>query len=166
MYCRNGHYIGLVNPVLRARSSGQLRRMIERASQDESQERLPAFCATCGSSNISNCQHCQAPIEIRHVRSRPGFCGHCGNPFPWTEKVLSAAKEYIDELDLSPDDLSPEEKTKQKGNLDELTKNTDLTPLAASSFKKFMNKIGPAAGLLREIIVPILTAEVKKVLGL
>ena len=54
--------------------------------------------------------------------------------------ALSAAKEYTDDLDQ----LSAEEKTTLKGTLDDLTSDTARTPLAASRFKKFVSKIGPA----------------------
>ena len=160
MYCKNGHYVGEVNPVLRARSWGKFQAMAARA-ESEGKEQLPQFCSACGAQTVSACQHCQSPIKVSRVKIRPGYCGECGKPFTWTETALSAAKSCIDELDVSP-----EEKTKQKGNLENLTKNTEQTQFAASSFKKFMNKIGPTAGLLREIIVPILTTEVKKLLGI
>jgi hypothetical protein len=162
MYCQNGHYVGIVNPILRARSMGHLRAMMERASQNEAQDRLPAFCTECGAPNISACQHCQAPIEPRHVRIRPGYCGRCGKPFTWTERALSAAKEYIDELDLSA-----EEKTKQKGSLDDLTSDTERTQLAAGRFRKLMDKIGPAAaGVLQRIVETVATEAAKKSMGL
>lgn len=163
MYCLNGDYVGVVNPILRAKSWGQLQAMMERASQHEGQERLPAFCARCGAQNISACQYCQAPIELRHVGSRPGYCGGCGKPFPWTETAVSAAKEYTDELDQ----LSPEEKTMLKGTFDDLTIDTARTPLAANRFKKLMNKIGPnAAGVLSKIVETVMTEAVKKMMGL
>jgi hypothetical protein len=163
MYCLNGHYVGVVNPILRARNSGQLRAMMERASQHEGQERLPAFCTRCGTPNISACQHCQAPIELRHMGSKPGYCGGCGKPFPWTETALSAAKAYTDELDQ----LSPEEKTTLKETFDDLTIDTARTPLAANRFKKFMSKIGPsAAGAVGKIVEAVATEAAKKMLGL
>jgi len=97
------------------------------------------------------------------VGSRPGYCGGCGKPFPWTETAVSAAKEYTDELDQ----LSPEEKTMLKGTFDDLTIDTARTPLAANRFKKLMNKIGPnAAGVLSKIVETVMTEAVKKMMGL
>ena len=93
----------------------------------------------------------------------PSYCGECGNPFPWTETALRAAREYTDELDQ----LSPEEKTLLKGTFDELTSDTPRTPLAASRFKKFMTKVGPVAGsVLQKTIETVVTGAAKKMIGL
>jgi hypothetical protein len=95
--------------------------------------------------------------------SKPGYCGGCGKPFPWTETALSAAKAYTDELDQ----LSPEEKTTLKETFDDLTIDTARTPLAANRFKKFMSKIGPsAAGAVGKIVEAVATEAAKKMLGL
>jgi hypothetical protein len=92
----------------------------------------------------------------------PKYCGECGKPFPWTETALSAAKQYTNDLDQ----LSPEEKTVLKGTFDDLTSDTDRTPLAASRFKKFMSKIGPAAGgVLQKIVENVATEAAKKMMG-
>jgi hypothetical protein len=127
------------------------------------QKRLPAFCATCGASNISACQHCQASIEVDYPGGTPGYCGGCGKPFPWTETALSAAKEYTDELDQ----LTPEEKTVLKATIDDLTRDTAKTPLAASRFKKFMSKVGPSAeGVFKKFLETAVTEATKKMMGL
>ena len=162
-YCLKGHFVGLLNPILRARSGGHLRALMERASENRGNERLPAFCTTCGASNISTCQHCQAPIGPQHAGSRPGYCGSCGKPFPWTETALSAAREYADELDQ----LTPEEKTMLKGTFDDLTADSARTPLAATRFKRFMSKIGPsAAGIFGKIVETVVTEAAKKMMGI
>jgi hypothetical protein len=132
-------------------------------AENEDQKRLPAFCTTCGASNVSACQHCQTPIEYQYPGVTPGYCGGCGKPFPWTETALSAAKKYADELDQ----LSPEERATLKGTFDDLTSDTARTPLAASRFKKFMGKIGPSAeGVLRKIVEAVATEAAKKMLRL
>lgn len=93
----------------------------------------------------------------------PSYCGECGSPFPWTETALAAAREYTDDLDQ----LSQEEKTELKKALDDLTVDTPRTPLAASRFKKVLNKIGPKAGsVLQKIVENVLTEAAKKSLGL
>lgn len=38
----------------------------------------------------------------------PRFCEYCGNPFPWTESALSAAKELADSLEALNDDEKEE----------------------------------------------------------
>lgn len=169
-YCLSGHFVGIANPSLGAGSRGQLRAMM---AQEEhafcfgpsgvaNQKRLPAFCATCGASNISACQHCKASIEVDYPGGTPGYCGGCGKPFPWTETALSAAKDYTDELDQ----LTLEEKAMLKATFDDLTTDTAKTPLAASRFKRIVSKIGPAAGdIIKKIIVSVATEAAKKGAG-
>jgi hypothetical protein len=129
----------------------------------QGQKRSQLFCTTCGAPNISTCQHCQTPIEIRYPGSRSAYCGGCGKPFPWTETALSAAREYTDELDQ----LDREEKTALKETFDDLTVDTARTPLAATRFKRFMNKIGPVAGAaLQKIVETVATEAAKKAMGL
>jgi hypothetical protein len=136
----------------------------ENEEGSEAPKQLPAFCTTCGASNISACQRCQTLIEVqKYPGGKPGYCGGCGAAFPWTETALSAAKEYTDELDQ----LSPEEKTTLKGTFADLASDTARMPLAASRFKMIMKKIGPnAEGVLRKIIETLATEAAKKAVGL
>jgi len=93
----------------------------------------------------------------------PQYCGECGSPFPWTATAIAAAKEYTDDLEQ----LSLEEKISLKNTFADLTSDTARTPLAASRFKKFTNKIGPAASsILQKIIETVLTEAAKKSIGL
>jgi hypothetical protein len=93
----------------------------------------------------------------------PKFCGECGKTFPWTEKALSAAKEYTDDLEQ----LSAEEKTTLKNTFNDLTSDTARTPVAANRFKKFLGKIGPLGGtVLLKIIETVASDTAKKYLGL
>jgi hypothetical protein len=132
-------------------------------AQDAPARPFPAFCTNCGASNIDACQHCQTAIEVSHRGGTPGYCGGCGKPFPWTATALSAAKEYADELDQ----LSPEEKTALKGTFDDLTSDTAKTPLAASRFKRFMSKVGPASeGVFKKFLETVATEAAKKMMGL
>ncbi len=108
-----------------------------------------SFCEDCGAPTIDQCQACCWPIAGLGPNSwmgggpfkPPSYCGECGSPFPWTATALAAAKEYTDDLDQ----LSPEEKDALKSTFADLTSDTARTPLAASRFKKFANKIGPVA---------------------
>jgi hypothetical protein len=93
----------------------------------------------------------------------PNYCGECGSPFLWTATAVAAAKEYTDDLDQ----LSPKEKDALKRTFADLTSDTARTPLAASRFKKFTNKIGPvASSILQKIIEAVLTEAAKKSIGL
>jgi len=159
VYCLKGHYVGLLNPVHRARSTTEFRTMM--ASADGTPP-LPPFCTKCGAPNLNACPQCQAPIEKRYPGVVPAYCGGCGKPFPWTEAALSAAKDFTDDLDLSA-----EEKSTLKGTFDDLTSDTARTPLAANRFRKIVNKIGPVAGgVLQKIIETVATEAAKKAMGL
>jgi len=103
--------------------------------------------------------HLKSPI--REVR--PGYCGGCGKPFPWTEAALSATKEYADELDQ----LSPKDRKELKGTFDDLAGDTARTPLAAGRFKKLMIKVGPVGeGVLKKFLETVVTEAAKKMMGL
>ncbi|HXJ91564.1 MAG TPA: DUF2321 domain-containing protein [Terriglobia bacterium] len=138
--CRNGHLV--------------------LSSLKESPQFRKSFCEDCGAATIEECQACGWPIAgIGPLAwmggggpyQPPRYCGECGEPFPWTETALTAAKEYTDHLDQ----LSPEEKTMLKGTFDDLTSDTPRTALAANRFKRFISKIAPgASGVLQKMLKP------------
>jgi len=159
IYCRNGHFIDGVDAsddsmtMLRIQSA-----MVQRQKELRGQS---AFCPQCGESTINTCQHCNSPIMVD--RTEPSFCGVCGKPFPWTESAIAAANEYTDELD----ELSDEDKVTLKATFSDLTADTPRTDLAVSRFKKFMQKVGPAAGdVLTKIMVNVATEAAKKGMGI
>jgi hypothetical protein len=131
-----------------------------------------SFCEDCGAPTIDQCQKCGWPIsgvgpnawmaDMGPYRP-PRYCGECGTPFPWTETALAAAREYTDDLEQ----LSEDEKASLKGTFNDLTVDTVRTPLAASRFHKFLEKLGPVAGdVLRKIIETVATEAAKKSMGL
>src|SRR5208337_5660280 len=97
--CRNGHVITVsVNRYLRG---------------------AKPFCPDCGAATIEQCPTCDWPIEGCGPNAwmagtgpyqPPKYCGECGNPFPWTETALAAAREYADEIEQ----LDPAEKDELK----------------------------------------------------
>jgi len=138
-------------------------------------ERFPqlakAYCEKCGAKSISQCQRCAWPIRGTGESSwmgvgrhrTPSYCGECGQPFPWTEAALAAAKEYTDELES----LTIDEKASLASAISDLTSDTPRTPLAGSRFQKFVQKIGPTAGLvLQKIVETVATEAAKKAAGL
>ena len=163
IYCLSGHFIAVFNRTIRARSGAHLRALMERASQNEGEERPARFCTKCGAATISACQHCQTKFEYRFVGDRPSYCGGCGKALPWTEAALSAAREYTEELSQ----LNEIEKTNLNRIIVDLTSETERTPLAVNRFKVFMTKIGPsAATILTETIKAVVSEAAKKMLGL
>jgi hypothetical protein len=121
---------------------------------------------------IEGCHSCGWPIAGPGPHSwmagtgpfrPPKYCGQCGHPFPWTETALEAAKEYTDDLEQ----LTAAEKILFKETLDDLTRDTPRTPLAANRFKRLLNKIGPVAGsVLQKLMETVVTEAVKKSMGL
>jgi hypothetical protein len=159
VYCLKGHFVGILNEVIR-RSWHETKILLENPPEPKP---LPRFCTKCGALNISSCQHCQVAIEKQHPGARPGYCGGCGRPFPWTETALAAAGEYTDGLET----LNAEEKFALKGTIVDLTTDTARTPVAASRFNNLIKKIGPAAGgVLKQTLVSVFTETAKKMIGL
>ncbi len=144
------------------------------------------FCDRCGEPTITKCQNCDVSINgfyhegtadefdiegmIEEIVNPPpnithdytavkSFCPHCGNPYPWTEAKLKAAKEYSDELE----NLSPEERDLLKKSIDDIVRETPQAPVAVSRFKRLVAKAGPvAADIYREILLPLLSEAIKK----
>jgi len=156
IFCANGHKMAYVNSTVSGPTRLQLNAAIRR-EREEQQKAKQTFCPQCGARKVPHCPHCKALIPT-FVNGRPAYCGACGKPYPWTESALEAAKEYADELELPP-----EERNELKATFDDLTVDSPRTPLAAHRFKKFVQKIGPAAGdVLTKIIVSVATEAAKK----
>lgn len=160
LYCQNGHNLSTRDPIRMGRITPQRAVAIaEQFRRDKLAPRQP-FCNECGAPTLDKCQHCKSEIVRGH---RPAYCGACGKPFPWTETALAAAKEYTDELE----ELSAEDRASLKSTLDDLTADTPRTELAIHRLKKFMQKIGPAAGdALTKIMVNVATEAAKKGMGM
>lgn len=62
----------------------------------------------------------------------PSYCFNCGAAFPWTAERIEAAQELADEID----GLEPDERRLLEKSIDELTKDTARTNLAAVRYKK------------------------------
>ena len=128
-------------------------------------------CRTCGAAAISRCEHCGAPIKGHHdipgvcvlgiIYQPPSFCDSCGRPYPWTEAQLQAARDLADELD----ELSPEDRERLKGSLNDLISDTPRTAVAATIFKKATTKLGVEGGAaLKKIVTDIACEAAKKLL--
>lgn len=160
VYCRNGHRVGWIpEHYFQSVIPGRIRDAI-RQHEFEELVRL-GYCTECGAESIPACESCEAILG--NPNNRPSYCGSCGKPFPWTQTALVAAKEYTDELDT----LTDADKAILKESFADLTVDTARTPLAASRFKRMMEKVGPAAGdVLSKIVVSVVTEAAKKGMGL
>jgi hypothetical protein len=152
--CMNGH---VANPASRAYPDPQRK-----------------FCAHCGAPLVQHCKACGAEIKGIYVdinslytenpaRSYrpPGYCEKCGEPFPWTESKIGAAKDLIELAEK----LNDTEKATLAADLPDLVRDTPRTQVAATRFKKLAAKVGGGiAAALRDVIVDIASEAAKKVI--
>jgi hypothetical protein len=136
--------------------------------------RSPEFrqnhCKKCGEPTIMQCPSCETDIQGEyHVDGvfvggfktppPPNFCHQCGQPYPWTERKIQAARDLADEFD----ELSAEDREKLKSNLDDLYKDTPQTEVAASRFKRIMSKVGKDSySAMKSIVTDIASETIKK----
>jgi hypothetical protein len=91
----------------------------------------------------------------------PSFCEDCGNPYPWTQARLGAAKELIE---LS-DDIEASDKEILIADLADLARETPGTQVAATRFRKIAAKLGGSvASALRDIAVDVASEAAKKII--
>ncbi len=125
------------------------------------------FCETCGEPTINQCQHCNTPIqgyEHNGINSWsytvPRFCRECGKMYPWIAVRMEAARELVNELNLSE-----EEKEDLKRSMKDLMQDSPRTQVASVKFKRLAAKAGTqAASMLRDVLVDVLSETAKKLL--
>lgn len=102
------------------------------------------YCSICGEKTFTSCQKCNTKIKGDYdydiwydtLQFIPYYCSSCGEPFPWTEKILNNAIELVS-LD---DGLSEEEKKILKNVFPDLIVETPTTPVAIAKYKKYSKK--------------------------
>ena len=129
-------------------------------------------CSRCGAETIMRCPGCKSPIRgDYHVEGvfgggdwpPPGYCHHCGQPYPWTQAKAASANDLIDELD----ELSKEDKERLRVSIDQLLKDAPSSEVAALRVKKTFLKLGKLSGeALRQLLVDILSETAKKMIGM
>jgi len=128
------------------------------------------FCEKCGEKTITHCTKCNGPIQGAYHSegvigvfeyTPPGYCHHCGNAFPWTERKILAAME----LSVEEGHLDKEESMILEQSIKEIVRETPQTQAAANRFKKIMVKAGAStAGAVRDILVDIVSETAKKII--
>lgn len=134
------------------------------ASSDFNSQQKMKFCNRCGAKTIDACQNCHTPIRGENILldfddfldySAPSFCHNCGNPYPWTESRIQAARELSDDLDK----LTDEEKDALKKSIDDIIRDTPKTQAAAIRFKKLVAKAGEEAAVAFKQILMLMASE-------
>lgn len=126
------------------------------------------FCKSCGKSTISNCQTCNQPIQgyydypgalTRPKYEVPNYCHSCGNPYPWTEKLLNNAIELVS-LD---EKLNDNQKQIIKTAIPDLIVESPTTALAEAKYKKYIsNSASYVQDGLKNLLVNVVSETVKK----
>jgi hypothetical protein len=139
---------------------------------NSSPQRRKNFCPHCGAQTMHQCSKCNEPLQGAYIIPgvvvgggrplAPAFCHNCGQPFPWTEMRLEAARE----LTLQAEELeSDAEKQDLVNSLPDLVTDTPRTTVAANKWKKALEKLGEyTAGPLKEIFVQVATETAKRLL--
>ena len=91
----------------------------------------------------------------------PWYCHSCGNPYPWTEKILNNATELLslDEgLDSSAKELI-------KNAIPNLLVDTPETPISIANYRNGMSKAGQIVkDSMFQLLSNVLSETIKNVL--
>ena len=123
-------------------------------------------CTECGERTTAACERCHHDIRGRYWPSmslaayiQPHFCQQCGEPYPWTERRLKAARDLSDVAE----GLTQEERDTLKRSLDDIVRDTPQTIVAAARFKKLLARAGKgAAEGFRTILIDFVSETAKK----
>ena len=126
-----------------------------------------SFCRKCGAETITNCSACGAAQRgaIEGGAFTPNlpadaYCHNCGKPYPWTLKQVEAAAEMVKE----DEQLSYEDKATLTKSLPDLIADTPSTTLAATRFKRIVDKTGPVfKAAMYKFIVDVSSSTAKKI---
>jgi hypothetical protein len=134
---------------------------------------LPAhdqeFCGKCGEITITACPKCKTEIRgwytdpgvinFSATYSPPSFCYKCGSAFPWTQRAITAAQKYADDIDT----LTIAERDELKKSIPDLVTDSPSTPGAQSKFQKLTKKAGKDVyESMRSILTSVVTEAVKR----
>ena len=159
--CLNGHLIGSDEDVIVPGRPGL-----------DLHTKGDQFCTRCGNETFTKCPSCNEKIEGEPAArwmaadavlpySIPSFCPKCGDPYPWTLRKLEAARELI-ELEQN---LTEEQKTALKVDVDDIARDSPRAQGAAMRAKVILLKVGGGVGsALRDIVVDVASDVVKQIL--
>jgi hypothetical protein len=125
------------------------------------------FCEKCGALSITQCPSCAETIRGNyHVRGivggiedPPDFCHNCGKPYPWMKKLIEAATKEID----AAKSLNDTEKQEFVEAIQEVRGDSTLSKMAGHKIKKYVARLGPAAGeVIKEVVTKIASEAISK----
>jgi hypothetical protein len=128
------------------------------------------FCPLCGEGTLDACLGCGASVrgryhdagrQARPLARPPRYCHECGEPYPWTEERLQAARQLADEVE----GLSDRERELLKQSLRDLLSDNPRTELAAVRFKRLVGKAAKEGGrALGNMALDLASETAKRVL--
>jgi len=131
-------------------------------------ERNSSYCEVCGEPTMAKCPNCGQIIRgYLHVPGviyqandvPPSFCYGCGEPYPWTELKLKAARELVDEYK----GLKKKEKEVLKKSIDDIVADTPEAAVGAVRFKKLAVKLGRSTSdALRDLLIDIVSETIRR----
>ena len=127
------------------------------------------FCETCGEKTLTLCPNCRTPVRGEYCGGgvgissyqAPAHCHACGKPFPWTERRIQAALDLVRE----EGNLAEAELAQFEQSVNDITRDTPQTQVAASRLKRLFGKMGvEAAKGAHDILVDVVSESVKKMI--
>lgn len=128
-------------------------------------------CEECGAKTISNCQCCGEPIHGKYQAdgvvmigfryTKPYYCWSCGEPYPWTEKILKNAVEILS-LDET---LNERDKEMIKASIPNLIVETPDSPIAVAKYKSGVAKAEEfVKESLRQLLIDVVSETIRRAL--
>ena len=128
------------------------------------------YCEICGEKTITKCLCCNADIRGQYhnsdialgsMYSAPNHCHNCGKSFPWIQSRIKLAKEFIEELELKPED-----KNDLQNEIKNIVCDTQRTELACYKFKRIISTLSnEIQDLFKKIFITIVTDKANELLG-
>ena len=130
---------------------------------DRVPEKFQKYCSTCGAETRTECGNCGAQIRGLYPGygsyECPAYCHNCGQPYAWTSSALKAARE------LAAIELEQQDCEQLADIIENLVKDSPQTSVAASRYKKIMEKAKPGvADAFKAILINVTTEGAKKLL--
>jgi hypothetical protein len=128
------------------------------------------YCDDCGKRTITQCPKCSEPIRghayyehgsLANTIPSPNCCIECGNPYPWFETKLLAARELVDMFE----ELDDADKELLKTSFSDIAHENPKTEVAALKIKKLAAKLKHnGKDMLYKFAVDVASETAKKIL--